>query len=166
MMRLANAQDFDKVGRVDFVDNRVSSTTGTVRMRGVFDNPTAILKAGLFVRIRLPIGTAYEAKVVPDEAILSDQERKYLWVVNAKNEVEYRPVRIGQALGELRVIRAPEKGHEGKEGVTLDDQIIVSGMQRTAQRDPGGRRETSTARRAANAVGKSVRGEWTAACRG
>ena len=56
MMSLANETDFQRVGAVDFVDNRVVATTGTVRMRGVFENPTSLLKAGMFVRIRLPIG--------------------------------------------------------------------------------------------------------------
>ena len=130
LMRLANESEFKKVGRVDFVDNRVVATTGTVRMRGVYDNFDGMLKAGMFVRIRLPLGTPYDALVIPDEAILSDQERKYVWVVSAKNEVEYRSVKVGQSLHELRVIKAPEKGFEGKEGLAKDDQIIVQGMQR------------------------------------
>jgi RND family efflux transporter MFP subunit len=130
MMKLAKAGDFDIVGIVDFVDNRVVSTSGTVKMRGVVANTGGMLKAGLFVRIRLPIGAPYPALVVPDEAILSDQERKYVWVVNSKNEVEYRSVRLGQAIHDLRALRPAEKGMEGKDGLTLGDQIIVSGMQR------------------------------------
>ena len=132
LMRLANEDSFgkDKVGYVDFVDNRVVATTGTVRMRGVFQNPSGLLKAGLFMRIRLPIGSAYEATLIPDEAIQSDQERKYVWIVNDKNEVEYRSVKLGQAIKDLRVIRPPEKGKEGKEGLAKGDRIIVSGMQR------------------------------------
>jgi membrane fusion protein, multidrug efflux system len=130
MMRLANDKDFERVGMVDFVDNRVVATTGTVKMRGVFPNSTGRLKAGMFVRIRLPIGSAYKAIVIPDEAIQSDQERKYVWVVNANNEVEYRSVKLGQAIGDLRVILAPEKGKEGKEGLSEDERIIVEGMQR------------------------------------
>jgi RND family efflux transporter MFP subunit len=132
MMRLANENDFekDKVGIVDFVDNRVVANTGTVRMRGVFQNANGLLKAGLFVRIRLPIGSAYKAILIPDEAIQSDQERKYVWVVNARNEVEYRSVQLGQAIREWRVIRPPEKGKEGKEGLAEGERIIVSGMQR------------------------------------
>src|SRR5262249_40333884 len=130
MMRLANEQEFEKVGAVDFVDNRVVATTGTVRMRGVFQNPGGQLKPGLFVRIRLPIRSSHGAILIPDEAILSDQERKYVWVVNAKNEVEYRSITVGQAIKDLRVIRPPEKGKEGKEGLAEGERIIVSGMQR------------------------------------
>jgi RND family efflux transporter MFP subunit len=130
LMRLANENEYEKIGKVDFVDNRVVATSGTVRMRGVFDNANLLLKPGLFVRIRLPLGSPYPALVIPDEAILSDQEKKYVWVVNAKSEVEYRSVKVGQATKELRVIKPPEKGFEGKEGLSKDDQVIVSGTQR------------------------------------
>jgi multidrug efflux system membrane fusion protein len=130
MMRLANEKEFEKVGIVDFIDNRVIATTGTVRMRGVFQNPGALLKAGLFARIRLPIGSAYKALLIPDEAIQSDQERKYVWVVSDKNEVEYRSVTLGQSLKELRVVRPAQAGQEGKEGLAEGERVIVSGMQR------------------------------------
>lgn len=132
LMRLANEADFekDKVGYVNFVDNRIIASTGTVRMRGVIRNPTGQLKAGLFVRVRLPIGAAYEAILIPDAAIQNDQERKYVFVVNAKNEVEYRSVKLGQAVGDLRVIRPAEKGNEGKEGLSKGERVIIEGMQR------------------------------------
>jgi multidrug efflux system membrane fusion protein len=130
MMRLANESEFTKVGAVDFVDNRVTATTGTVRMRGVFANAMGALKPGLFVRIRLPIGAAYSATLIPDEAIQSDQERKYIWVVNSKGEAEYRSVKLGQSIKDLRVIRPPEKGKKGKEGVAQGERVIISGMQR------------------------------------
>ena len=99
-------------------------------MRGVFANSNGLFKAGLFVRIRLPIGTAYKAMLIPDEAILSDQERKYVWVVNSKNVVEYRSVQLGQSIKELRVIKPPTPGHEGKEGLSAGDRVIIAGMQR------------------------------------
>lgn len=130
MMTLANETDFARVGTVDFIDNRVAPTTGTVRLRGLFENPTDTLKPGLFVRIRLPMGDPYKAVLIPDEAIQSDQERKYVWVLNSKNEVEYRPVVLGQALRDWRVIKPAEKGKEGKEGLTLADRVIISGIQR------------------------------------
>jgi multidrug efflux pump subunit AcrA (membrane-fusion protein) len=99
-------------------------------MRGVLANAQGNLKAGLFVRIRLPIGSPYQTLLIPDEAIQSDQERKYVWVVNAKNEVEYRSVKLGQTVGELRVVRPPEKGKEAKEGIAEGERVIISGMQR------------------------------------
>ena len=81
LMRLANEGEFTRPGTVDFVDNRVNAMTGTVRMRGVFPNDAKVLKPGLFVRIRLPIGTPYQSLLIPDEAVLSDQGRKYVFVV-------------------------------------------------------------------------------------
>jgi multidrug efflux system membrane fusion protein len=129
LMRLANEDEFHTKGYVNFLDNRLNANTGTVRMRGVFANPNDVLKPGLFVRIRLPLGVPYKAILVPDEALLSDQGRKYVYVVkkdkNDKGEeidkVEYRSVEIGQALQGLRVI---------KKGVHEGERVIVSGMQR------------------------------------
>jgi RND family efflux transporter MFP subunit len=130
LMRLSNESEFERVGTVNFVDNRIIATTGTVRLRGIFDNPKGALKAGLFVRVRLPIGAAYEATLIPDEAVQSDQERKYVWVVNSKDEVEYRAVKLGQAIKDLRVIRPASKGKEGKEGLAPGERIVISGIQR------------------------------------
>ncbi len=130
MIRLANEPDFVLVGYIDFVDNRIVATTGTVRMRGVFQNPSGKLKSGLFVRVRLPIGNSYKTRMIPDEAVQSDQERKYVWVVNSKNEAEYRSVEIGQSIGTLRVIRPAAKGQEGKVGLSEGERVIIAGMQR------------------------------------
>lgn len=130
MMSLANENEYARIGHIDFIDNRVIATTGTVRLRGVFDNANEALKPGLFVRIRLPMGDPYKAVLIPDEAIQNDQERKYVWVVNSNNEVEYRPVVIGQSLRDWRVIKPATKGKEGKEGLSLTDRVIVSGIQR------------------------------------
>ena len=122
LMRLAHEDDYKRSGVVDFIDNRVIGTTGTVRMRGVFENPKGgILKSGLFVRIRLPIGQPYRSLLVPDESLLSDQGRKYVYVVAADNTVQYRAVEIGHAIKGLRVV---------KEGLELGDRVIVKGMQR------------------------------------
>src|SRR5262249_48404746 len=105
LMRLANEEQFTHAGTVAFVDNQVSASTGTVRMRGVFPNPRGNLKPGLFARIRLPVGQPYKALLVPDEALQSDQGRKFVYVLNGKNEVVYRKVQLGQALQGLRVLK-------------------------------------------------------------
>jgi RND family efflux transporter MFP subunit len=120
-MRLANEDQFTRSGVVNFIDNRVNATTGTLRMRAVFENARGFLRAGLFVRIRLPIGTPYEAWLIPDEAVLSDQGRQYVYVVNDSNEVVYRPVTLGQEIQGLRVI---------KKGMAEGERVIISGMQR------------------------------------
>jgi RND family efflux transporter MFP subunit len=128
LIRLANEEEFSEVGTVTFVDNRVNASTGTIRMRAVFQNPTAPgsgsgrLRPGLFVRIRLPIGKPYQALLVPDEALQSDQGKKYLYIVKTtvstkedgsqeKQEIaDYRPVQLGQALGGLRVLKEARFG--------------------------------------------------------
>jgi multidrug efflux system membrane fusion protein len=133
LMCLANeGSKFDHVGKVNFIDNRVNATSGTIRMRGVFDNADGLLKSGLFVRIRLPIGKPYKTLVLAAEALQSDQGRPYVYVVNAKNEVEYRGVAVGQELHGLRVI---------KKGLAEGERVIVSGMQRVR---PGTHVETKT----------------------
>jgi RND family efflux transporter MFP subunit len=124
LMRLANEDEFGRSGIVDFIDNRVSASTGTIRMRAVFENPKGLLRSGLFVRIRLPIGKPYRALLVPDEALLSDQGKKYVFVVNDSDEVVYRPVALGQETKGLRVI---------KEGVSAGERVIITGMQRVRQ---------------------------------
>ena len=75
-MRLANENDYTHVGKVNFVDNQLNGNTGTIRLRGEFANPNRTLKAGLFVRIRLPVGKPYPAVLIPDEALQSDQGQK------------------------------------------------------------------------------------------
>ena len=136
LMRLVNEDEFTRSGTVDFVDNRINGNTGTIRMRGVFDNSTRALRAGLFVRIRLPLGKPYDTLLIPDEALQSDQGRSYVYVVNKDNKVEYRPVHLGQALAGLRVIKPAKKGKAGKEGLSPGELVIVSGMQRVRPQMP------------------------------
>jgi RND family efflux transporter MFP subunit len=143
-MRLANAEEYTHTGYVDFLDNRLNGNTGTIRMRGVFANPRDTLKAGLFVRIRLPVGRPHQALLVPDEALQSDQGRKFVYVVKsvsdnkddgsqqARDVVEYRLVTIGQAVKGLREIKEAKRDADGKvvEGLGKGERVIISGMQR------------------------------------
>jgi multidrug efflux system membrane fusion protein len=132
LMRLANEDEFTHKGYVNFLDNRLNANTGTVRMRGLFDNPKETLKSGLFVRIRLPIGIPYKTLIIPDEAVLSDQGRKYVFVVAKEKDaqgdevdkVKYRAVTLGQSMGNLRAI---------KEGLQDSDRVIVNGMQKVRE---------------------------------
>jgi RND family efflux transporter MFP subunit len=127
LLRLANEEEFTRSGVVNFVDNRVVANTGTIRIRAVVDNPERKLRAGLFVRVRLPVGSPYQALLVPDEAVLSDQGRKYVYVVGDNEEVAYRKVTLGQEIKGLRVVR---------DGITKDDKVMITGMQRVR---PGAR---------------------------
>ena len=86
-------RSYDHAGAVDFVDNRVNGNTGTIRAARRLPEPAARLQGrACSSAIRLPIGKPYQALLIPDEALLSDQGRKYVYVVNDENEVEYRAV--------------------------------------------------------------------------
>ncbi|WZP00720.1 efflux RND transporter periplasmic adaptor subunit [Isosphaeraceae bacterium EP7] len=119
---LADEDGFPHKGTIDFTDNRLDSGTGTLRVRAVVANPKPrIFSPGLFVRIRLPIGTPYKATLITEQALGTDQGRKYVYVVNDKGEVEYRPVKIGLLDQGLRVV---------SEGLAMGDRVIISGLQR------------------------------------
>ena len=125
---LADDDDFTLTGTVVSVDNQIDAGTGTLRVRATIPNPkltTApwyMLSPGQFVRIRMPIGPARDAVLVPERAIGSDQGQRFLYVVNAENVVERRNVRVGQQYGPARVI---------EDGVVApSDRIIVDGLLR------------------------------------
>ncbi|MGF1474917.1 MAG: efflux RND transporter periplasmic adaptor subunit [Geminicoccaceae bacterium] len=118
---LEDEDDFIHEGRMDFVDNRISPDTGTIRGRAIFDNPDGLLTPGLFGRMRLVGSEPYEAVLVPDTAIASNQDKKFVLVVDDDNVVEYRPVTIGALHGERRVIH---------DGLSADETIVVSGLLR------------------------------------
>lgn len=118
---LADEDGYSLTGIINFADNKVDPNTGTLRVRAVLENPKKFLSPGLFVRVRVPIGIPHEATLVPEEAIATDQGRKFLYLVDAKDEVVYQPVKIGLQEEKLRVIES---------GVTINDRVIVSGLQR------------------------------------
>ena len=118
LMGLQDEQGFPHAGTIDFINNQVNPTTGSVTVRGVFPNlilsqGVRLLSPGMFVRIRLPIGQPHSALLVIDRAISSDQGLKYVYVVDAQNNVQYRRVTTGslQENG-LRVIQSGLKPEE------------------------------------------------------
>jgi RND family efflux transporter MFP subunit len=111
---------FPHQGRLDFLDNQVDPRTGVVRGRAVLDNADGRLAAGQFGRIRIPRGELDNAMTVPEGAVLSDQTRKYVLVVNAQNIVEPRPVEIGPLVDNRRVVT----------GLEPDAHVIVNGAAR------------------------------------
>jgi RND family efflux transporter MFP subunit len=118
---LAEEHDFPHRGTVDFLDNQVDPSTGTIRVRAVLPNASGLLTPGLFVRVRLPMGEARPAVLVTDRAVGTDQDRKYVLVVTDQNVVEYRPVRLGGLHDGLRAVT---------EGLTPKEWVIVNGIQR------------------------------------
>ena len=118
---LANETGFPHAGILDFADNKIDRNTGTLRTRGVFDNPKEYLTPGLFVRVRTPFGAPHQALLVGERAIGTDQRQKYLLTVNKEDVVEYRRVKVGRLLDGMRVIES---------GLSPDDLVIVNGLQR------------------------------------
>ncbi len=125
-MGLADEDGYPHKGYIDFANNVVTSSTGTITVRGVFKNPAAptgrhLFKPGMFVRIRLPISPPHSALLVSERALGSDQGSKFLYVVGADNTIEYKAVKIGPLQDDgLRVI---------SEGLKPDERVVVSGLQ-------------------------------------
>jgi multidrug efflux system membrane fusion protein len=120
-MELADETGFPHKGYIDFVDNRIDPSTGTMRARGVFSNADHSLSPGFFGRIRIPGSGKYPALLIPDRALGSDQAQKFVYVVNAEKKVEFRPVTIGPIIDGLRVV---------KTGLKPGESIIVEGLLR------------------------------------
>ena len=123
----ADEEGFPHTGKIDFSENRVDPSTGTLRIRGVISNPKMdpnkprFLSPGLFVRTRLPLGKPHKSLMIPEQAVGTDQGRKFVYVVNAKNEVSYRQVEVGLLNKGLRVI---------DKGLVAGENVVVSGVQR------------------------------------
>lgn len=118
-------EEFSHKGTLRIADNKVDPTTGTVRMWGVFDNPYFDLKPGMFVRVRMDVGQPRPALFVAEEALGSDQGRRYLYVVNDDNKIVYTQVDVLQRK-DGRIAVAPVKGY----GLTAKDRVVVNGLQR------------------------------------
>src|SRR5712671_710897 len=108
-------------GKMDFIDNRLDVSTGTLRSRAVIPNKDLSILPGQFGRVRLIGSSPYEALLLPDTAIATDQSRKIVFVVKDDNTVEAKPVTLGPLDEGLRVIR---------EGLKAEDRVIVDGLQR------------------------------------
>jgi RND family efflux transporter MFP subunit len=114
-------------GTIDFVSNQLDPNTGSIRVRATFPNTTGDLVPGLFASIRVPTSAKHKALLVNDLAIGTNQGQKFVLVVNAKDEVEYRPVQVGLVHNGLREV---EKKFKGVEVLKPTDRLIVNGLQR------------------------------------
>jgi multidrug efflux system membrane fusion protein len=120
-LKLIDEKDFIHVGRMDFVDNVIDRSTGTIRGRAVFANAQGIFTPGMFARVQVPGSAPYTALVIPDTAIGSEQARKFVYVVRPDNSVAQKYVELGQLSEGDRVI---------KSGVEPTDSVIVEGLMR------------------------------------
>lgn len=121
LMGLSDEEGYPHQGTIDFEENRVDPGTGTLRVRGVFSNTKRVFTPGLFVRVRIPIGEPYQAILVPEQAVGTDQGQKFLYVVDDQSQIVYRPIKAGGLHEGFRVVT---------EGLTTDEKVVVSGLQR------------------------------------
>lgn len=121
-LALANEQEgYPHRGYIDFVDNRMNESTATIRGRAILPNDDLILTPGLFARVRLPGSQRYEATLIPDKAIGTDQSEKFVLTVDGTDKVVRKAVALGPMSHGLRIIRS---------GLSKEDRIVISGQQR------------------------------------
>ena len=120
-VRLQDEAGFEHVGYLDFTDNTVDTASGVVRLRGVINNPGGFLRPGMYGQAQLAGTAPYQALLVPDAAIVTDQARRIVYVVNADGTTAAKPVELGPLVDGLRVIRG---------GLERTDRVVIAGVQR------------------------------------
>ena len=118
---LANEDGFPHSGKLEFVDNRLDSQSGSVRMRATLANADRQLAPGLFARVQIAGGEPRPQILINDRAVNPDQDRKFVFVVGKDNKAEYRAVKLGPTIDGLRIVR---------EGLKPGEKIVVNGLQR------------------------------------
>jgi membrane fusion protein, multidrug efflux system len=121
-VKLQDEEKFTHRGTVDFIDNEVDFETGTIQGRAVLPNPNDIIQPGLFGRAKLSASGSYPAILIPDKVIGTEQSRKFVYIVNADNEIEKRIITLGPPHdNNFRIIRS---------GLNVDDKVVTKGIQR------------------------------------
>lgn len=133
-VQLADEKDFPHRGLIDFASAAVNASTGTARLRAVFENADHVLSSGLFVRIKIPVSKPYQALLIPERALSTDQNAKFVYVVGDDGVANRRVVELGKLEGDMRVITS---------GLAAGERVIVKGMQRVK---PGQRVEAQVER--------------------
>ena len=123
-VRLQDETSYERSGTLDFTDNAVDSASGVIRLRALVPNADGFLKPGMFGQARLAGAGSYQAMLVPDASVATDQARRIVYVVAADGTVSPRPVQLGPLVDGLRVVRS---------GLQPTDRVIISGVQRIQQ---------------------------------
>jgi RND family efflux transporter MFP subunit len=121
LVGLANETGFPHEGRLNFVDNRVDGASGTISARALLSNPNGLFTPGLFARVRLLGSQRHPATLVQDQAIGTDQDRKFVLVLKSDNTVEYRPVVTGRVVDGLRTVES---------GLKPGERVVINGLMR------------------------------------
>ncbi|MFV0296234.1 MAG: efflux RND transporter periplasmic adaptor subunit [Hyphomicrobiaceae bacterium] len=120
-LRLIDEASFSQSGKLDFIDNAISRSSGTIRARAEIANPKGLFTPGMFARVRIEVAEPKMALLVPDTAIGSEQARKLVMVVGSDNIPKPRYVKIGKVVDGLRVIQ---------DGLKTDDKVVINGLMR------------------------------------
>jgi multidrug efflux system membrane fusion protein len=118
---LANENGYPHTGAVDFLDNQVNPTIGTVRARAVLPNADRIFTPGLYARVQFVSGQKAQVLLIDDKAVLTDQDRKYVYAVDKDGKAQRKDIVVGGMVEGLRVV---------KSGLAPEDKIVVSGLQK------------------------------------
>lgn len=121
---LADEETPSHEGTIDFVDSQVDAATGTLHVRATIENTSKLLSPGLFVRLRFPVGEPHLALLIPEEALVSDQGQRFVYVVGPDDKTVYRRVKIGMLVNGKRVI---------EDGVKPKERVVVQGLQRVKE---------------------------------
>jgi membrane fusion protein, multidrug efflux system len=120
-MALASEETFGHEGRLDFLDNHIDPSTGTIRGRTIFRNRDLALTPGSFVRLHLPGRAPYRGLLIQDRAVGTDLDKRYVYVVASDGTIEYRAVELGPTIDGLRIVRG---------GLKPGELVVVNGLQR------------------------------------
>jgi len=123
-VRLQDESTYSRSGSLDFTDNAIDTASGVIRLRAVVPNADGFLKPGMFGQARLAGSGSYQAMLVPDAAVATDQARRIVYVVAADGSVAPKPVVLGPLVDGLRVVRS---------GLAATDRVIINGVQRIQQ---------------------------------
>jgi RND family efflux transporter MFP subunit len=123
-LKLIDETDFSHDGRMDFIDNVIDRASGTIRGRAQLSNADGLFRPGMFARVQVPASAPYQALMLPDAAIATEQARKFVYVIDQDNIARLRYVTLGQIVDDLRVI---------KDGLADGDRVVINGLMRVRQ---------------------------------
>ncbi len=123
-LKLLDETDFSHPGRVDFVDNVIDRASGTIRGRAQLSNADGLFTPGMFARVQVPASAPYQALMLPDAAVATEQARRFVYVIDQDNIARLRYVTLGQVVDDLRVI---------KDGLADSDRVVINGLMRVRQ---------------------------------
>jgi multidrug efflux system membrane fusion protein len=118
---LSGEEGYPHEGKVDFLDNQVTRSTGTIRVRALLDNADRAFTPGLFARVQLLGSGQFQAMLIDDKAVLTDQDRKFVYVVDKDNKAQRRDIELGRTADGLRIV---------EQGLKAGDRVIIDGVQK------------------------------------